>query len=107
MKGRWNVYTCDTCRGVTVTIDVDEGVTPAFLDCRASGRVGQCTGRASSSFYPKGERPSTLPPPAWEWYRPAPADVAAMAPATQAHVKAGGLLIRRRAAWVGRTNATA
>ena len=36
--GYKNIYTCPKCGGQTVTIDVDEGVTPFMLRCRATGK---------------------------------------------------------------------
>lgn len=61
---RENVYTCLKCRGFTVTLDVDEGVTSFMLNCRASGREGDCDGMAVSAMYPKGPRPPHIPEPA-------------------------------------------
>lgn len=96
LKGRENVYTCRNCGGHTVTIDVDEGVTPFLLDCRASGREGDCDGIAQSACYPKGLRPPQIPAPAWEWYKPSPSEARKLNRAMKQHVRAGGLLIRAR-----------
>lgn len=97
-KGRENVYTCEKCGGLTVTIDVDEGVTPFMLKCRASGRQGDCDGFARSSFYPKGPRPPHMPAPSWEWYRPDAEEVERLSDAMREHVRQGGLCIRKREA---------
>lgn len=94
-KGRENVYTCQICGGFTVTVDRDHGVTPMFLDCRASAG---CKGMAVSSGYPPGPRPPHIPAPAWEWYRPSPKETAKLErkqPGMAEHVRKGGLAIRR------------
>lgn len=96
---RENVYTCQKCGGYTVTVDVDEGVTPFMIACRASGKVGDCRGQAYSAFYPKGPRPSHIPEPAWEWYRPTPEGqrrIDRKHPGMMQHFKNGGLDIRKR-----------
>ena len=93
-KNRWNVYACPICLRFTTTIDVDDGVTPMFLDCRASGRVGDCPGIAMSEWYPDGPRPSYIPPPTFEWYKPSAEEVEKMDPTMQDHCRKGGLEIR-------------
>jgi len=100
LVGRENVYVCTRCHGLTVTIDVDAGTTPFAIDCRASGRRGDCRALAHSSFYPEGPRPTHIPPPAWEWYKPS--DVEARradkkAPGMLDHARRGGLFLRPRA----------
>lgn len=92
MKGAVNVYTCPVCAGETVTIDVDEGVTPFMLRCRATAG---CHGMAQSSFY----RPRTgHGEPTWEWYRPTPKQARSAGLAMRDHAEKGGLFIRRREA---------
>lgn len=93
---RENVYTCPKCRGYTVTVDVDEGVTPFLLDCRASGREADCDGMARSAMYPQGPRPAHIPEPAWEWFKPTGKAYKRLSPAMKDHVDRGGLDIRRR-----------
>lgn len=97
---RINVYTCEFgCH--TVTVDVDEGVTPFMISCRAKSRPdrpiepkyldkdGYCIGTAYSAFYP--EEP---PPPyilnklAWEWYKPTESDFAKMSKREADHYRA-------------------
>lgn len=106
MKGEENVYTCQKCGCFTVTIDTDEGVTPFMLDCRASGREGDCDGMAESAFYPKGPRPAHIPAPSWEWYKVERWEVIGehrvetreyhnLDPGLKDHVDKGGLLIRK------------
>ena len=48
MKERINQYTCRDCKESTVTVDVDEGVTPMFLACRATP---DCKGTMASAMY--------------------------------------------------------
>lgn len=89
-KGRKNIYRCPDCGGETITIDVDDGTTPMFLACRASGDIGQCRGRAVSSMYevdPDVE-------PKWEWYRPSLTNAWRKGPEVLDHVERGGLLLR-------------
>jgi hypothetical protein len=93
---RENVYTCQKCGGFTVTVDVDEGVTPFMLRCRASGREGDCDGTAYSAMYPEGPRPKHIPPPAWEWFKPTGSEYRKLSAAMKEHVDRGGLDIRKR-----------
>lgn len=89
LVGRENPYTCQKCGKFTTTIHVDHGVTPFLLDCRATPG---CRGMAQSAFYPRGPRPSHVPPPAWEWYKPAPSQK--LKPWEREHVEQGGVLLR-------------
>ncbi len=59
--GKVNVYTCPACGYHTVTIDVDEGVTPAFICCPACGHEG-----AASHFYQVPQHYA----PEIEWFKP-------------------------------------
>lgn len=71
--GRINEYRCDECHGVMVTIDVDEGDTPYFVNCqlrvnrwidgttRLMGDV--CGGRSVSALYDCSQRQ----PARFEW----------------------------------------
>lgn len=123
---RINVYVCQKCGGHTVTVDVDEGVTPFMIGCHAketdvhpaeSGNKAfeelldrelgvriksknllkvKCDGMAESSFYPRGPRPPWIGEPKWEWYKPDPDEVSKMSRSAQEHVGKGGLLMRRR-----------
>lgn len=91
-KGRKNAYHCETCGGYIVTIDVDSGVTPMFLGCRAAD---ECKGRMASMMYPPEPWGSLDSTPGWEWYRPSERAARKMDSATFEHVKQGGLLLRR------------
>lgn len=91
---RENAYVCPKGH-VTMTVDVAEGVTPMFLGCKELG----CNSMASSSMYPKVPRPSHLPAPKWEWYRPTRKQALKKErqyPGTLDHVENGGLLLRER-----------
>lgn len=69
-KGQKNLYLCDDCQGYTVTIDVDEGHTPKYIACRASGSAADCRGRAVSLDYPSEPWPEFIPSEArWEFFR--------------------------------------
>lgn len=94
-ESRENVYTCKKCGGYTVTVDVNEGVTPFILRCRASGKEGDCDGDAYSAMYPDGPRPARIPPPAWEWFKPTGSEYNKLSRAMKEHVDRGGLDIRR------------
>ena len=112
---RENVYTCQKCGGYTVTVDVEEGVTPFMIICRAKPKVGamdkilrdggiiirkrhkdefECDGEAHSAFYPKGPRPMHIPAPAWEWYKPIGDAYKKLSVAMKEHVDQGGLDLR-------------
>lgn len=93
MKGEVNVYVCPKCKGHTVTVDLDDGVTPFMLGCRANGTTSGCGGMAESSFY----RPNfNHGPPAWEWYKPDQLELSNMRDANMLrHVAMGGLCLRK------------
>lgn len=60
---RRNSYSCTTCAGTYVTVDIDPGVTPMMMRCYATEG---CDGTAQSSWY------KSVPAvdPTLEWYRP-------------------------------------
>lgn len=101
---RENCYVCNVCHGLTVTVDVDEGVTPMFIRCKridsqyTEERVirKQCNGTARSGLYPKAPRPSTIPAPKFEWYNPTTTELSKLDEETQDYVLKGGLLLRER-----------
>lgn len=63
---KWNHYVCPRCKGITIAKHEDEGVTPFFLNCRATPG---CLGLAESRIYrcsqDDNQRPDVV------WYRPA------------------------------------
>lgn len=90
--GRKNIYTCRTCGGKTITVDVDDGVTPFMLGCRASGNEGDCKGMAESSFY---RVPTDTPDAAWEWFKPTGSEYRKLSREMREHVDKGGLDLRK------------
>lgn len=46
-KGAVNVYRCRECGGETVTVNLDDGVTPMFLRCRARPVYAPCDDAAA------------------------------------------------------------
>lgn len=105
---RKNAYWCSDCHGYIVTVDVDEGVTPAFLACRVKGEPtdpgNDCKGHMRSMWYPKEPWPdedglgNPIPTePTWEWYKPTPEQLRRIGnPELTDHVERGGLDLRRR-----------
>lgn len=86
-RGLKNTYTCDVCRGKIVTEDVDRGVTPAFIACRATRH---CTGMMASGFY----RTDPFARADGEWYRPSRDALKDMTIQERKHVVDGGLVLR-------------
>lgn len=84
-KGQKNNYKCQKCNGAIVTVDVDDGVTPFAIDCRATE---DCDGLMYSSFYSNQQ---SLPAQ-YEWFKPENFD--GYAPDMQEHFRKGGLDIR-------------
>ena len=58
MKGEENVYVCQKCGGLTVTLDRDQGTTPFMIGCRASGKEGDCDPPARKCGAPSRPGPS-------------------------------------------------
>lgn len=107
-RGEINGWACDKCGEVTYCVHVDDGVTPMFLACRATGAVGACGGTGTSLMYPPPPVPDhALAAVRWEWYKPDPpkrrfdTDTGkfftppdSLTPAERQHVEQGGLLLR-------------
>lgn len=97
-QGRFNVYTCPDGHQ-TVTLDVDDGVTPMFLGCRHDGTETACNLMAESACYPDGPMPESLREAyeefGWEWYRPSMKWARRQGPEMLDHVERGGLVLRR------------
>lgn len=89
-KGKKNAYRCQKCGLVIVTEDIDEGVTPFTLRCRATKG---CEGRMESMFY---RIPQELVAH-FEWYRPDSEESLTLPQSALTHVGLGGLLLRPRA----------
>jgi len=56
----FNNYTCERCKAIVKTVDLDNGTTPFTISCR-------CGNDARSSFY-NDRYPERLPD--YGWYRP-------------------------------------
>ena len=87
---RRNAYFCTHCRKVTITVDIDEGVTPMFIMCPF------CNGTSSSFMY-------QLPGCMYfnikadlEWYKPNEKETLMLSKSEADHVFEGGLLARPR-----------
>ena len=88
-----NAYECDKCHGEIVTVNLDEGVTPFMVRCRAKW-PNSCYGMMTSKFY----RISQSSPAMWGWYRPDATELERLestAPGIKDHVEGGGLLLRK------------
>jgi len=96
---RRNAYFCGKCRKVTITVDIDEGVTPMFILCP------HCNNRASSFMYQipgcmyfgefENGKMTTLPAD-YEWYKPNEKETLLLSKGEAEHVFKGGLLMRKR-----------
>jgi hypothetical protein len=90
MSSKINKYICQTCAGSIVTVDIDEGVTPFTLNCRATQG---CGGKMISEMY----RVDQSLKPEFEFYKVTERKLKRMDAATADHCRRGGLLIRRSA----------
>ena len=80
-----NIYTCGKCGKHVVTINIHEGITPAFIKCRFN-----CIGRMDSSFH----RVNQDIKPDYIWYKPLTEEYNALPSFMKSHVDDGGLLIK-------------
>lgn len=88
-KGKINVYTCQLGHQ-TVTVDLEEGVTPFMIRCKQKhGLKYDCTEMAQSCMY---ACPQILTPE-YEWYKPT--DLKKLNKGEREHVAQGGLLLRK------------
>lgn len=87
--GRKNMYQCDTCGGVIVTVHRQHGVTPMFLNCRATNG---CAGSMASAMYAPVPEMFT---PTHEWYVPTVDELQQMNREMREHIEQGGLMIRK------------
>lgn len=89
LSGKYNGYICDTCDRGFLTLDIDEGTTPAFSACYAT--LG-CRGTARSMGYPEGEPPADLGEPIFYWYKPSKEEYRKLSFEMKEHVRRGGLV---------------
>ena len=95
-----NAYFCKKCRKVTITVDVDEGVTPAFIECpycqkeMASSFMYQLPGCMMFEYvFGVGMQPLMAE---LEWYKPTDKEMVLLSEGEKEHVLKGGLLFRKR-----------
>lgn len=89
-RGQVNAYKCEQCDGEICTVNLDDGVTPAFLGCHA--KEG-CSGSMVSAWYRGTERKQ----PTYGWHAATPKQIRRMRrnnPELADHCKSGGLLLR-------------
>jgi len=86
-ENKKNVYTCQECGGKIVTEDVDEGVTPFMLKCRATEG---CDGNMWSAFY----RCDQTLPAGFEWFMPK--SLKGYNRGMKEHISKGGLDLRKK-----------
>lgn len=93
-----NAYFCKSCRKVTITVDVDEGVTPMFIPCfhckneMANSFMYQLPGCLRFDF----TNGINILPADLEWYKPDDQEIAKLSYGQKEHVLHGGLLSRNR-----------
>jgi hypothetical protein len=83
MSTRLNKYTCKSCGGEIITIDIDEGTTPFMLLCRVKA---DCGGHMYSSFYR-----NVHGKPTYQWRKPTLTEYRQSSAATKQHYEMGGL----------------
>ena len=89
MRNKINTYTCPNGH-VTVTISLDEGVTPFMLRCKQKlNAKHDCTDFAKSAFYQCDQSLT----PEYEWYKPI--DIKKVSKDLREHVRNGGLILRK------------
>ena len=96
MKGEKNSYRCETCGKSITTIDIDDGVTPMMLACRATPG---CRGTMRSGFYVSVDRSAK---PDYEWFMPK--SCKGYSREMVEHFKKGGLDLRKSAEQSGEPN---
>ena len=87
---RRNAYFCKVCKHTTITVDVDNGITPMFILCPHCG----CS--ATSFMY---QLPGALHigvEAEFEWYKPDEKQTLMLSKGEAEHVFNGGLLMRKR-----------
>lgn len=71
-RGMVNAYSCPVCDSVWGVVQLDDGVTPMFVGCRATEG---CEGRSVSQGYPSGPVPQFIIDKVHhEWFRSTPGE---------------------------------
>lgn len=91
-KNKKNGYTCQKCNGQIITVDIDEGVTPFAIACKATP---DCKGMMFSGFY----RLDQSLPAQFEWFKPK--SLKGYGREMREHIRKGGLDIRPAAGKAG------
>ena len=94
-----NAYFCKSCRKVTITVDIDEGVTPMFIRCPhcLMGMAGSFMYHLPGCMAVEVVNGKIFPLPAdFEWYKPGTIQFAMLSKEEKDHVNKGGLLMRKR-----------
>lgn len=97
---RRNAYYCRACKKITLTVDVDEGVTPMFIlcphcNCSATSFMYQLPGCLMFEY--SEEKRCMIPSPVdYEWYKPDEKETLMLSKGEAGHVFKGGLLMRKR-----------
>jgi len=87
--GRRNIYTCEARFGHVVTVDLEDGVTPFMIECKAKDG---CKGMMQSSMYRVFDQRMR---PNFEWYRPKNnEEMIRLSAWSRDHVAKGGLILR-------------
>jgi hypothetical protein len=84
-KGMKNIYTCNTCHGQIVTVDIDEGTTPFMMFCKVTKG---CNGDMYSSFYRCDQSLTAT----FEFFKPT--SLEGYSPEMREHIEMGGLDLR-------------
>ncbi len=90
-KGLLNAYDCKECKGVMVTVDLDDGVTPFQMTCEVTLA---CKGWMTSRGYVVD--PDEVGEPTFEWYKPSPSEVKKSSDGMRDHAAQEGLFFRKR-----------
>ena len=85
LAGMKNRYVCDTCGKGVVTVNINDGVTPFMILCKATKG---CRGMMRSSFY---QVPQDLPAQ-FEWFKPE--SLKGYSREMREHIQNGGLDLR-------------
>lgn len=88
-----DAFRCDTCHGVTITVDRHPGYHPRLVDCaRFDPERSRCPGLTTAAGYPD-DLPSDVEP-SHEWHRPSEDELLSLPDAFVDHVLRGGTLLR-------------
>lgn len=87
---RRNAYFCKACKRLTITVDIDEGVTPMFILCP------HCNCSATSFMYQLPGALHIRVDADYEWYKPDEKETLMLSKFEAEHVFKSGLLMRKR-----------